>query len=82
MENTKEEIRSAIRVGNSIGFTIPADMAKSLSIEKGSRLEVKLENGGLSVKKKNDVTQDFMNDLNDTISEYHEALEILRKSDE
>ncbi|WP_395322665.1 AbrB/MazE/SpoVT family DNA-binding domain-containing protein [Levilactobacillus parabrevis] len=84
MENISlSKERNVISVGHSLGVTIPAEMAKKLGITKKTKLEVSLTNDGLKiVKKKSELSSEFIKAMNETLVEYHDALEILKKSDE
>lgn len=77
------EERHVINIGHSLGVTIPADMIKALGITKETKLEVTLTDDGLKVTKKKEIlSPEFVAAMNETLADYHEALETLKKSDE
>ncbi|MGQ4557952.1 AbrB/MazE/SpoVT family DNA-binding domain-containing protein [Levilactobacillus hammesii] len=75
--------RQVINVGHSLGMTIPPEMIKALGITKETKLELTLLDDGLKVtKKKDNLSSQFVTAMNETLVEYHDALEALKKSDE
>ncbi|MCH5465181.1 AbrB/MazE/SpoVT family DNA-binding domain-containing protein [Levilactobacillus tujiorum] len=75
--------RQVINVGHSLGMTIPPEMLKALGITKGTKLVLTLLDDGLKVtKKKGSLSSEFITAMNETLVDYHDALETLKKSDE
>lgn len=75
--------RKLIKIGKSYGVTLPVDMLKEQGIEYGDMLDVKSDNGAITISKARKVTlpdgisSDFFDILEETAQEHGEALKKL-----
>lgn len=73
--------RRIIRIGNSLGLTLPNDALKALNVKKGDEVQVELVGNQIVIKKipkmiplPVGVPADFFNVLEEEMEEHHEAL--------
>lgn len=73
--------RRIIKIGNSLGLTLPNDALKALNVKKGDEVQVELVGNQIVIKKipkmiplPEGVPADFFNVLEEEMEEYHEAL--------
>jgi len=71
--------RKITKIGNSLGITIPANMLKEIGLSYGDHVQIKTNNGKITLQKKENielpkgVDEEFMDTLNEVIKEHDEA---------
>ncbi|MCW3778548.1 AbrB/MazE/SpoVT family DNA-binding domain-containing protein [Levilactobacillus namurensis] len=83
MDNGKDNLKkNVIRVGNSIGMTIPKKIADEMDLSTNSKIQIVPTDQGFLVTKLEDADPDFVKAMNDSFDKYHDTLGMLRKGDE
>lgn len=73
--------RKVVKMGNSVGVNIPAEILKQLSVQIGDKLDITVENGAIVMKKKpqqidlpEGISPDFFEGLEKAFKDYDQTL--------
>lgn len=67
--------RKVIKIGNSLGVTLPQEMLKHLNLKHGDEVKFSLEDdGSVSVKKFTPIDEDFLEGFKYAFENYDDAL--------